>query len=257
MVYKCLHGQVPDYLSELCMPVAQVAEWQHLCSASCNLLVTPRFQLDMYGRCAFAVAAPATWSSLSDDLRNLDLHSATFRHNLKTFLFQQYLMHWAHQRHCAIMRCINLCFHLYFTIYIYIRCCVFCLLIVLVKLSVLAKWLARKTPLRKPNRSKGIFSRKLKPKSVYDYLCLLYCFIVLWCVGVVPRPYVIYFLSYGTIQLFVLKVPLNTNQPTNEPTKPQSDRGPGFWTTMYFFVPLNITMSSVPNCCLNSTQDNL
>jgi len=26
MVYKCLHGQVPDYLSELCMPVAQVAE---------------------------------------------------------------------------------------------------------------------------------------------------------------------------------------------------------------------------------------
>jgi len=26
MVYKCLHGQVPDYLSELCTPVAQVAE---------------------------------------------------------------------------------------------------------------------------------------------------------------------------------------------------------------------------------------
>ena len=26
MVYKCLHGQAPDYLSELCTPVAQVAE---------------------------------------------------------------------------------------------------------------------------------------------------------------------------------------------------------------------------------------
>ena len=25
-VYKCLHGQAPDYLSELCTPVAQVAE---------------------------------------------------------------------------------------------------------------------------------------------------------------------------------------------------------------------------------------
>ena len=24
MVYKCLHGQTPDYLSELCTPVAQV-----------------------------------------------------------------------------------------------------------------------------------------------------------------------------------------------------------------------------------------
>ena len=33
---------------------------------------------------------------LSDELRNPDLHSATFRRNLKTFLFWQYLVHWAH-----------------------------------------------------------------------------------------------------------------------------------------------------------------
>ena len=93
MAYKCLHGQAPDYLSELCMPVAQVAERQHLRSASRNLLVTPRFQLNTYGRRAFAVAAPATWNTLSDELRNPDLHSATFRRNLKTFLFRQYLAH--------------------------------------------------------------------------------------------------------------------------------------------------------------------
>jgi len=49
MVYKCLHGQAPDYLSELCTPIAQVAERQHLRSASCHLLVVPWFQLDMYG----------------------------------------------------------------------------------------------------------------------------------------------------------------------------------------------------------------
>ena len=67
MVYKCLHGQAPDYLSELCMPVAQVAERQHLRSASRNLFVDPRFQLNTYGRRAFAVAAPATWNSLSDE----------------------------------------------------------------------------------------------------------------------------------------------------------------------------------------------
>ena len=29
MVHKCLHGQAPDYLSELCTPVAQVADRQH------------------------------------------------------------------------------------------------------------------------------------------------------------------------------------------------------------------------------------
>ena len=93
MSYKCLHGQAPDYLSELCMPVAQVAERQHLRSASRNLLVAPRFQLNTYGRRAFAMAAPATWNSLSDELRNPDLHRVTFRRNLKTFLFRQYLAH--------------------------------------------------------------------------------------------------------------------------------------------------------------------
>jgi len=75
------------------LPVAQVAERQHLRSASRNLLVAPRFQLNTYGRRAFAVAAPATWNSLSDELRNPDLHSATFRRNLKPFLFQQYRVH--------------------------------------------------------------------------------------------------------------------------------------------------------------------
>jgi len=61
-VYKCLHGQVLDYLSELCTPVAQVAERQHLHSASRHLLVVPRLQLDTYGCCTFAVAGPATWN---------------------------------------------------------------------------------------------------------------------------------------------------------------------------------------------------
>ena len=54
-VYKCLHGQAPDYL-----PVTQVAERQHLRSASHHLLVVPRFQLDTYSRRTFAVAGPTT-----------------------------------------------------------------------------------------------------------------------------------------------------------------------------------------------------
>ena len=60
MVYKCLHGQALDYLSEQCTSVAQVAERQHLRSASRHLLVVPRFQLDTYGRRTFAVAGPTT-----------------------------------------------------------------------------------------------------------------------------------------------------------------------------------------------------
>ena len=89
----------------------------------------------------------------------------------------------------------------------------FCLLVVLVELSVLAKWLARKTPLRKPSRGEGIISRKPRPKSAHDFLGLLYCFIVLLCICVVSCPYVIY---YPTVMagysLFVLKVVLNPKQ---------------------------------------------
>ena len=101
-----------------------------------------------------------------------------------------------------------------FVLFVFVAICVvFCLLVVLVELSVLAKWLARKTPLRKRNRGEGIISRKLRPKSAHDFLGLLYCFIVLLCICVVSCPYVTY---YPTVMvrysLFVLKVPLNPKQ---------------------------------------------
>jgi len=44
MVHHCFYSQAPDYLSETCMPVAQVAEWKHLRSASRRLLVMPWIQ---------------------------------------------------------------------------------------------------------------------------------------------------------------------------------------------------------------------
>ena len=55
----------------------------------------------------------------------------------------------------------------------------FCVLVVLAKLSLLAKRLARKTPLRKPNRDEGIVSTKPRPKSVYDFLAL-FCIVSLF-----------------------------------------------------------------------------
>jgi len=101
---------------------------------------------------------------------------------------------------------------------------VFCLLFALAKLSLLAKRLARKTALRKPNRGEGIVSRKPRLKSAYCFLGLLYCFIVLLCVCVVSWPYMIYFptaMARYTGSLFMLKVPLNTKQ-TNKQTNDQS-----------------------------------
>jgi len=92
-VYKCLHGQAPDYLPELCTPVAQVAERQHLRSASRHLLVVARFQLDTYGRRTFTVAGPTTWNFFQNNLREPEMQIDCFRRTLKTFLFYQYLAH--------------------------------------------------------------------------------------------------------------------------------------------------------------------
>ena len=56
---------------------------------------------------------------------------------------------------------------------------VFCLLFVLVKSSLLAKWLARKTRLRKPNCGEGIVSIKPRLKSVWLswFIVFFHCFI--------------------------------------------------------------------------------
>ena len=50
VVFNCLHGQAPQYLVELCQPVAGVASRQHLRSATKQLLVVPRHRLSSYGR---------------------------------------------------------------------------------------------------------------------------------------------------------------------------------------------------------------
>jgi len=110
-VYKCLHDQAPDYLSELCTLVAQVAERQHLRSTSRHLLVVPRFQLEFcmqvwrinsssssstYGRRTFAVTGPTTWNLFRNNLREPYMQIDRFRRTLKTFLFEQYAAHRAH-----------------------------------------------------------------------------------------------------------------------------------------------------------------
>ena len=74
-----------------------------------------------------------------------------------------------------------------------LRLYVFCLLVVLVKLSVLNKWLARKTPLKTPIHDKEIISTKSGPKSVYDFFkCIVFHCFTVCCL--VPWPYAIYFI---------------------------------------------------------------
>jgi len=41
MVHSCLHGQAPQYLVDLCLPVSNVASWHHLRSTSQRLPALP------------------------------------------------------------------------------------------------------------------------------------------------------------------------------------------------------------------------
>jgi len=78
------------YLSELRTLVADVASWRQLRSDSQNVLLVPRYKLSGLGRCAFRVAGPLVWNSTANFLRDPALELASFKRQLKTFLFAHY-----------------------------------------------------------------------------------------------------------------------------------------------------------------------
>jgi len=65
MVYHCLHGTAPKYLSELYTLVADVASRRQLRSASQNVLLVPRYKLSGLGRrtCANELHSSSPWIS--------------------------------------------------------------------------------------------------------------------------------------------------------------------------------------------------
>ena len=80
----------PPYLAELCTPVSDIANRQHLRSARSNQLDVPRHRRTQFGRRAFSVAGPMAWNALLDSIRDTALSTCSFRRYLKTFLFSFY-----------------------------------------------------------------------------------------------------------------------------------------------------------------------
>ena len=78
------------YLSDYCVPAADVDNWQHLHSAIRQLLAVPRYRLNTYGRRAFSVAGLTVWNSFPDFIRDPTISADSFRHLLKTYLFTRY-----------------------------------------------------------------------------------------------------------------------------------------------------------------------
>lgn len=84
MVYRCLHGDAPDYLSSLLKlkhsPIATR-------SASNYDLITPNIKRNTFASRAFAVKGPELWNKLPMSLRQCD-SVQKFKKDLKTHLFR-------------------------------------------------------------------------------------------------------------------------------------------------------------------------
>jgi len=87
-VHRCLHNKAPQYLTDCCVAVSDIAGRQRLHSAHRHQLDVPCYRRTTLGRRAFSVAAPTVWNSLPVELR--DETENTFRQSLKTLLFRQY-----------------------------------------------------------------------------------------------------------------------------------------------------------------------
>ena len=93
LVFKCLHGSAPRYLSNYCVPVPVSSTRSSLRSARFQerLLIVPRTRTKTIGPRGFFHASPAIWNSFPDDLHAI-LNSklvVLYRNKLKTFLFSQ------------------------------------------------------------------------------------------------------------------------------------------------------------------------
>ena len=90
LVYRCLHGTAPAYLSADLLLVSDIGPRQRLRSAMTSALVGRRTQRSTIGDRAFVAPAPAVWNSLPEDVR-ASTSLQLFRRRLKAELFRRSL----------------------------------------------------------------------------------------------------------------------------------------------------------------------
>ena len=86
-IYKCLDNSAPQYLTELCIPVATLPGRCHLRSAACGDLFVPSTSTKTIGPRGFFYAGPVAWNRLQPVLKDPSLSFTMFKKLLKTELF--------------------------------------------------------------------------------------------------------------------------------------------------------------------------
>ena len=90
LVYKCLHGLAPGYLSDQCIPASTFAGRANMRSSMRldRQLYIPRTKTKTLGPQVFYYASSAMWNSLPVDLRDPGLSLHSFRTKLKSHFFK-------------------------------------------------------------------------------------------------------------------------------------------------------------------------
>ena len=86
LVFKALHGQAPQCLTDDCQLVAAAAGRRQLRSSDAVTCLVPRTRTCLGDR-AFVVAGPRLWNALPISLRQPHLSVGQFRRALKRILF--------------------------------------------------------------------------------------------------------------------------------------------------------------------------
>ena len=84
LVFKCLNGVGPSYLSELLVKKPITRNLRS--SADDNLLLIPRVRTESFGKRSFKYAAPSVWNSLPQQIRNSQ-STDIFKKRLKTHFY--------------------------------------------------------------------------------------------------------------------------------------------------------------------------
>ena len=86
LVYRCLHGLAPSYLSDLCTPVTVHAHLRSSVTLERSLSI-PRTKTKTLGPRGFYFASSAAWNALPVHLRDPELSLNSFKTKLKTHFF--------------------------------------------------------------------------------------------------------------------------------------------------------------------------
>ena len=87
LVYKCLHGSAPSYLTEHCIVLTATSLHHHLRSSTRDELHLRRMRTHLFGPRSFRSSGPTVWNALPVSFRDASLTLEQFKKCLKHQLF--------------------------------------------------------------------------------------------------------------------------------------------------------------------------